>query len=509
MRWASFLVVVLVLLSFGGCWINQQLTALHYTGTSGARIFNEICTPEGSEVYDCKEVVKSKWSVLPPQEPDERTGIQKGIPVSLLGWAYFSALFAWFLIVGRCHDARRWLHLLVFMVVLVGCAISVFFLYIIFFTGMEARCLWCLISHGVNFLILIGTWLLFPRRPVATAVVNSPTQAAIDGTSADDEPVAPHAAPGMARPVDTVALAQAVPHPSARLVVATGLAILGLAGFAFALSKAARIGQEKLLYQKLNMVNQQIADEIRRDTDTQLARFEAREPADLTLRPDDPRRGEGEVLMALVVFSDFQCPACRQFEQTLKSKIEPAFNNLLRVYWKHLPLCTACNGNVSRNLHPEACRAAYAAEAARLQGGNDAFWQAHDLLFEYQRRLAKLDYTELARELGLEPEQFVRDMASEAVKARVAEDIALAKKLEVKATPAVYLWGRKVEKYMLNNAEFVERINERFVKVRNNKLAREKWKQMTPKQRAALIEAAKKKKAEPSPEPQADESSGE
>jgi predicted DsbA family dithiol-disulfide isomerase len=120
-----------------------------------------------------------------------------------------------------------------------------------------------------------------------------------------------------------------------------------------------------------------------------------------------------------------------------------------------------------------------------------------------------LDYTELARELGLEPEQFVRDMASEAVKARVAEDIALAKKLEVKATPAVYLWGRKVEKYMLNNAEFVERINERFVKVRNNKLAREKWKQMTPKQRAALIEAAKKKKAEPSPEPQADESSGE
>jgi hypothetical protein len=78
MRWASFLVVVLVLLSFGGCWINQQLTALHYTGTSGARIFNEICTPEGSEVYDCKEVVKSKWSVLPPQEPDERTGIQKG-----------------------------------------------------------------------------------------------------------------------------------------------------------------------------------------------------------------------------------------------------------------------------------------------------------------------------------------------------------------------------------------------------------------------------------------------
>ena len=66
----------------------------------------------------------------------------------------------------------------------------------------------------------------------------------------------------------------------------------------------------------------------------------------------------------------------------------------------------------------------------------------HDKIFEGQRLLSDAQYEMWAKEIGLDVERFKRDLASGAVKDRVAEDLAEAEKLGVTGTPAFFINGR-------------------------------------------------------------------
>ena len=79
---------------------------------------------------------------------------------------------------------------------------------------------------------------------------------------------------------------------------------------------------------------------------------------------------------------------------------------LVRVVYKYAALCTDCNPMLDESAHPNACKAARAAEAARVMGGNEAFWKMADRLYEHQASLAKIDYADLATEIGLDAAEF-------------------------------------------------------------------------------------------------------
>ncbi|MFQ5810910.1 MAG: DsbA family protein, partial [Armatimonadota bacterium] len=146
----------------------------------------------------------------------------------------------------------------------------------------------------------------------------------------------------------------------------------------------------------------------------------------------------------LVVFTDFECPACYCNSLAVRRQVAEAFEGRLAVLVRHYPLCNACNSNVKSEFHQNACDAAYAAEAARLQGGETAFWQMHDLLFRNRKKLGKGLYRSLALQIGLDADLLLRDMDGENVRQIVASDIELAKKLDVKGTPAMFLDGRRI-----------------------------------------------------------------
>ena len=126
--------------------------------------------------------------------------------------------------------------------------------------------------------------------------------------------------------------------------------------------------------------------------------------------------------------------------------------------FRHFPLCKDCNRAVTGEGHPEACRAARAAEAARLQGGEETFWRMHDLLFAKHRRLATVSYADLAMQIGLDGDKLVADMESAPVEQAVEADVALAAELGVTGTPAVFLNGRRVPRLCLHNSVFWEAI---------------------------------------------------
>ena len=80
-----------------------------------------------------------------------------------------------------------------------------------------------------------------------------------------------------------------------------------------------------------------------------------------------------------------------------------------------------------------------ASEAANRQG---KFWEFHDKIFENQSKLDDATYLVYAEELGLDTEQFKKDLKSPQVKQRIDTDMAQAGKLGVTGTPAFYVNGR-------------------------------------------------------------------
>ncbi len=137
------------------------------------------------------------------------------------------------------------------------------------------------------------------------------------------------------------------------------------------------------------------------------------------------RLGNEDAPIEVVIFSDFQCVFCKRAAAELK-RIHHSRPNRVKVYFKHFPL----------SYHPQAVNAARAAEAARLQG---KFWEMHDQLFAHGAELTDEIYVEIAAKLGLDADQFKKDMASDEVANRVAANRAEGESIGVDSTPYILI----------------------------------------------------------------------
>ena len=145
--------------------------------------------------------------------------------------------------------------------------------------------------------------------------------------------------------------------------------------------------------------------------------------------PVDPERdhirGPLDAPVTVLEYGDFECPFCGQ--------AEPVLRELLREYgdvayvWRHLPL---------NDVHPNAQRAAEAAEAAAEQG---AFWEMHDLLLDHQDALGFRDLLGYAAELGLDVDRFEEDLRTRTGAGRIAQDVDSADLSAVSGTPTFFV----------------------------------------------------------------------
>ena len=147
------------------------------------------------------------------------------------------------------------------------------------------------------------------------------------------------------------------------------------------------------------------------------------------------RLGSGEVV--LVEFSDFQCPACLTVQEPLKQILKKYEGKITFVY-RHFPLIS---------IHKNAMVAAYAAEAAGLQG---KFWEMHDLLFAKQAEWSDLSdprgkFGEYITQLEIDLDRFKSDLESQAVKDVVAVDLLATTRYRLSGTPTFFVNGVKVE----------------------------------------------------------------
>ncbi|MBV1858988.1 MAG: thioredoxin domain-containing protein, partial [Nannocystaceae bacterium] len=139
-------------------------------------------------------------------------------------------------------------------------------------------------------------------------------------------------------------------------------------------------------------------------------------------------RGPADAKVTLVMVTDFECPYCKRVQLTLRA-LERRYGADLRIVVKHNPLA----------FHSRARPAALAAEAAHEQG---KFWELHDLLYENSRSLSDEDIRRWAKKAGCDMSRFRTDQRSASLARRVDEDIALAKRVGARGTPAFFVNGR-------------------------------------------------------------------
>lgn len=158
--------------------------------------------------------------------------------------------------------------------------------------------------------------------------------------------------------------------------------------------------------------------------------IERRNPEDLlAVGPEDAP-------VAIVMFSDAQCPFCATWhEQTLPTMMEYVEAGEMRIEWRDV--------NVFGEASERAARATY---AAAMQ---DEFMAYHGLLYEGGETLPESQLTEdglveLADQVGLDTAQFIEDMNSPEVAEQIAANAQEGLDIGAYSTPAFIVAGEPI-----------------------------------------------------------------
>ena len=156
----------------------------------------------------------------------------------------------------------------------------------------------------------------------------------------------------------------------------------------------------------------------------------------LELASDDYIKGNKEAKVTIVEYLDFECEACGAYYPVVKS-LMTEFGQDVRFVTRYFPLPG----------HKNSMTSASAVEAAAKQG---KYWEMHDLLFTEQRSWGEKTsaepkiFEEYAKKLGLNMEQYARDVNSKETKARIERDKNAGTRLGISGTPTFFVNGSKI-----------------------------------------------------------------
>lgn len=138
-------------------------------------------------------------------------------------------------------------------------------------------------------------------------------------------------------------------------------------------------------------------------------------------------------------FSDYQCPHCRRAHHAIRQLLF-LFPDKLKLVHHHYPLDHNCNRLLKgRPFHTMACFLSKIAICAQKYG---KFWEANDLLFEYQLRASKPTVNSIAAELGLNAERLEECLKEKSTQELLHRDIELGLKLNIVGTPSFKIGDR-------------------------------------------------------------------
>lgn len=156
--------------------------------------------------------------------------------------------------------------------------------------------------------------------------------------------------------------------------------------------------------------------------------------------------GSRDAEIVIVEYSDTECPFCKVYHNTMKQVMADYEGEVAWVY-RHMPI---------PQLHARATKEAEATECVAELGGNQAFWQYLDKIFETTNSNDSLDPAQLpilAKSVGVDETAFNTCLSSgkytEAVKKSAAEGFASG----AKGTPFSLVMQDGKQINVINGAE--------------------------------------------------------
>jgi protein-disulfide isomerase/uncharacterized membrane protein len=392
----SFWIALAFALTLLGGAASAYLLVRHFTAYSNGNHLFDICRAVFNA--DCDAAMRSPFAM------------QLGAPLAGWGLIHFVMVAFSLTLANALGESFRSHAMLVALVLCIVAAVLGCILTAMMFTGATAFCPLCVVIHGINLLLV----------PIVQQG-SGRTAGELLGSVASG---------------GKYLLGGEVQDPVAARWKVVGFVTIALAGI--------------VVYQWVLIQTDRRADDLdaAMSFERVLAEFKAGDAQEILVGDDDPWLGDRKSPVRLVVFSDFECPACRRFAASLMHVRERYPQ--VAVVFKHYPLSSQCNALIHRDLHPLSCAAAYAADAARQQG---KFWEYHDALFAASRELNDDELHELARGIGLDMDRFEADLADEATNAKVAADVAVGNQLDVNGTPTAFLNGKELSGRAMSHLE--------------------------------------------------------
>ena len=150
---------------------------------------------------------------------------------------------------------------------------------------------------------------------------------------------------------------------------------------------------------------------------------------------DDPVLGDKNAPLTMIEFVDYECPFCKRFfDETLPQiKSDYIDKGKVKLVMRDLPL----------SFHQNAHKESQAAECAREQGGDIAYFKYHDEIFKRTTSngtgLALDQLSVIANDLGLNGSALQKCLDSEKYKTEVDKDLADASLYGANGTPTFFI----------------------------------------------------------------------
>lgn len=222
------------------------------------------------------------------------------------------------------------------------------------------------------------------------------------------------------------------------LGLVSGVAIVSSVGFLIFLSAYAK---QNDLFSFKTTANQNEDQVVADDIDTGVANNNNQPSAaaqpdavgkvDVKVAANDYVRGNKNAKITIVEFTDYQCPFCSRFHDTMK-QVMAKYPKQVRWVLKHFPL---------ESIHPYARKAALAAECA---GEQKKFWEYTDEIFANQASLNDAYLATVAKNLKLDTNKFNSCLSSEKYASKVNADLQLGQTYGVRGTPGSFINGTTI-----------------------------------------------------------------
>lgn len=146
---------------------------------------------------------------------------------------------------------------------------------------------------------------------------------------------------------------------------------------------------------------------------------------------DLPFFGQENPVVTIDVFSDYQCPACKNMSSVLEEVLEK-YPYKVKVVFKNYPL-------------PQHRYAGLAAAAALAAGRQEKFSEFHRALFQEQAQLNVARIDEIAERLELDMRKFREDVNDPGIKELIVRDVNETRLAGVRSTPTVFVNGKRLK----------------------------------------------------------------